>query len=313
MATVDQFWRFVCERHEVFRRRVLCKWPPPWSADPILNEVKFTNVYRDLDRVTLEFLSQVPKAAPAGDVLFNVVLYRFFNWPATYYALGGWTPAETWDGPAVARILRDRRRHGFKIFTGAFLVQGGRGGAGSKLTATLQRIAWVRRRLPALTRDVMAAATARQAHTVLTRIPGAGGFLAQEFLIDLCYPETRILPERFLDEWVFIGPGALKGLMEIAGERVSRKGAEALLRLLRDNQDAMIAVAGAKLHGPKLTLENLENCCCEFSKYRRVLRGGGAKAGFNAQHANLDLSPWNYARGVYRSAMWPLASPVSRT
>jgi hypothetical protein len=36
----------------MFPRRFLDKAPPPWTDDPILAEWKFTNCFRELDRLT---------------------------------------------------------------------------------------------------------------------------------------------------------------------------------------------------------------------------------------------------------------------
>ena len=47
----DTYWRFATERQEMFCRRVSAE-PQPWTADPILKEDKFTNVYRASDSVS---------------------------------------------------------------------------------------------------------------------------------------------------------------------------------------------------------------------------------------------------------------------
>mgnify|MGYP001585405372 FL=1 len=98
---LSTFWRFVAERHEIFRCRVLLKEPPPWSGDVILNTVKFTNIYRELDRTTRVLLAALREPLSEGpeapDILFNIVKFRFFTWPPTWEALGGYHPAAAWD------------------------------------------------------------------------------------------------------------------------------------------------------------------------------------------------------------------------
>lgn len=48
----EQFWRFVHERQEIWRKKSASE-PAPWTSDPILRCNSFTNVYRELDRGTL--------------------------------------------------------------------------------------------------------------------------------------------------------------------------------------------------------------------------------------------------------------------
>ena len=47
----DTYWGFAAERQEIFFRR-MAGAAPPWTADPILREFKFTNAYRASDRVS---------------------------------------------------------------------------------------------------------------------------------------------------------------------------------------------------------------------------------------------------------------------
>ena len=49
---VKRLFAFANERHMIYRRREAGE-SPPWTADPILCNYRFTNVYRELDRVTI--------------------------------------------------------------------------------------------------------------------------------------------------------------------------------------------------------------------------------------------------------------------
>jgi hypothetical protein len=40
-AVFESYWRFAAERQRIFEKR-LAGYPPPWTADPILNAHKFT-------------------------------------------------------------------------------------------------------------------------------------------------------------------------------------------------------------------------------------------------------------------------------
>jgi len=47
--SLDLFWQFIAERQKVWYRRVVEGRPAPWTDDDILQEYRFTNVYRELD------------------------------------------------------------------------------------------------------------------------------------------------------------------------------------------------------------------------------------------------------------------------
>ena len=57
-AIFDTYWRFAAERQNVFFRR-LKGTPPPWSADIILQQYRFTNAYRASDRVSQYLIHHV--------------------------------------------------------------------------------------------------------------------------------------------------------------------------------------------------------------------------------------------------------------
>mgnify|MGYP003311579895 CR=1 FL=1 len=46
LKRVDDFNRFMVERHNIFIRKELSNLPYPWSSDPILTEYSFCNVYK---------------------------------------------------------------------------------------------------------------------------------------------------------------------------------------------------------------------------------------------------------------------------
>ena len=61
----DTYWRFAAERQEIFFRRVVRTSQPPWTADPILAEYKFTNAYRASDRVSQYLIRTSSTGRPA--------------------------------------------------------------------------------------------------------------------------------------------------------------------------------------------------------------------------------------------------------
>src|SRR5690348_3648568 len=83
---LDAFYRFMYERHMIWHRRFKLGLPPPWTKDPILRDLKFTNVYRELDRGTLWYLNNVAETYKDEllDLLWLTVMYRLLNKVETF-------------------------------------------------------------------------------------------------------------------------------------------------------------------------------------------------------------------------------------
>lgn len=309
---VAEFWTMVCERHNMYHRRVEQHRSPPWTADPILSSHYFTNVYRELDRVTRAAIRMVNEPAAVAnassgalrDWVFNAYVFRTFNWPPTYEALGGVQPADAWSVRRVEKVLLARARVGEKLFTGAFMVNATATtfkGPGGKVRLWARRLHQLKtRHLGRIVKRLHEAAkqwvmdpagAVEAAHTALMQPVGYGGFLAQEVLQDLTYAPAA-LPFTG-DAWVFLGPGAVRGLRELVeGGFASSKTSQLLVRELRDQQVEDRMRAGVSLRGPNLTLWNIEDCLCEYSKYRQAQMGRRLKRNYDPARANSDLSPW---------------------
>ena len=74
------FWRFAAERQEVFFRR-MAGLAQPWTDDRILQEYRFTNVFRASDRVSQFLIRNVICAGPqtAAELFFRIILFKLFN------------------------------------------------------------------------------------------------------------------------------------------------------------------------------------------------------------------------------------------
>ena len=313
-AKVHEFWRFVAARHEVFIKRVIERQPPPWTADRALAGAHYTNVYRELDRVTRHLITRVlepTESWPAEDRLFQVLLYRAFNLPETYEILEVNRALRPWNPKKAQAVLLARHATGMKVFTGAFLVNGLQqqgqatwskpGGKIRLWVDRLTRIYYERRGIweglveAEATRKHDARQGWQQAHKVLAALPGYGNFLAYEALVDLCY-EPRVL--RFSeDDWVNVGPGAKMGLAFLLAKRPAVW--ETPLFHLWGHQTAMQQQVGVRVRGPLLTLRNVEHVLCEYSKYRRMKLNIRPKRTYQLTRTNEDLSPWTTVSPKY--------------
>ncbi|MBI4348479.1 MAG: hypothetical protein HY553_16685 [Elusimicrobia bacterium] len=288
------FWRFVCERHLAFVRRVVWRTPPPWTCDPVLATTRLTNVYRQLDRhsryLIVTILSDTSSAP--SDTLFNVIVFRTFNRITTWEALGGFRAAGAWNLDEARRILLDREAHGEPVFTGRYRIsqQGADIQGLSKVEGYIRRIAVIRDQLPALCARLTAARSLAEVHALLVQLPGVGGFTGYGLALDLTY--AKLVPFTD-DDYVFPGPGARGALDRMLSEhaRALTTYTDAIHQLRRD-QTALLRAARAVLLGPPLTVANIQHSLCEFGKYWRVQDGGHVKERFVPARADRDLRLW---------------------
>ena len=99
-----EFYNFMIKREKL--RLIKAQGGPwPWSNDDILNNFKFTNVKRSMDRTTEWFWKErldKHKEAPAPTILFNCALFRYFGTIEFSEAIG-WI--EHW--PTSAQLVKD--------------------------------------------------------------------------------------------------------------------------------------------------------------------------------------------------------------
>lgn len=284
---LDLFWWFVSERQRIWRRRVAKRRPPPWSDYPVLQQERFTNVYRVLDPGTqyaIERILEVP--APKPDRVFNVMIYRLIGRAETHAALG-FQRLESFDPEHLRRTLRGIRAAGRPPFTAAYTVSGYTSLGGSDKIENVARLfERIHLGFDVLYSRIERSASAQEVHGVLRSAFGFGDFLAYQVLVDLLYPlrtegGNPLLPFRH-DDWARAGPGARRGMALL---RDSGCGLDNLMimRRLRESQRIDLARHGrdfAWLRGARgepipLSLADIQNCLCEFYKYVKIRDGSG--------------------------------------
>lgn len=307
------FWTFVTERQNVFMKRFVDRLPPPWTADPILLNYKFTNVYRELDYGTVYLISEILQKTQYSfaDRLFNVLVYRLFNKVETHQKLGFlfW---DSYDPLDVGLKLKMIKESGERIFTNAFLTVGMKKAAKSIRNSSSE--------IENLTEGLIAgiagnkdiavsvenATSMEEVWKIVDAIPGFGGFLAYEVACDLNYPPFQ----RFSwDSFVNIGPGARKGL-RILYPKVE----EEEMNITDDSDNTMYKMDGynwriSDLHhyqkisfakynlennqdmrywqGKNLSLRDIEHSLCEFSKYYRIKQRTGHTRRFDGSGSRI--------------------------
>lgn len=272
---ISRLLAFMLERHQIYLRRMSGQ-PWPWTADPILQQYKFTNVYRELDRVTAWIRTHWREPyADSPNLWFAMALARQINWPETLAEID--FPV-TWDPKRVLKVLRARRARGDKVYTGAYMlrcdIQGPEGG--DKPFYTVMRVlqpVWERNQHANIWRGDGDLRTIEQVTKWFMLNHGWGGFLSYEVATDLRHTRyLRHAPD--INTWANAGPGALRGLNRVHGRPLKAPSSdvqalEEMRWLLRELQQQWPPSWQA------LELRDIEHSLCEFDKYERTRLGQG--------------------------------------
>lgn len=221
-------------------------------------------MFRIRDRGTQWLLQEINTFEPK-EVIWRVVQYRWPNYH-TLYEEYDWIPHNFNRAKWLKRIERVKQKHG-KWHTSAHIVLQSNFKQ-SRAENFLDYLALLDADFDAFCKGILEAKDMESAFKHVLKYKGFGGFTAYEILIDLCYLE--ILPDNFRDQFANPGPGCTEGIRLIYPQAKSRQQLMDAMKKLRDNQDKMLR---GKV--PRLTLQDIEFCLCEFSKYVKIKHGTG--------------------------------------
>ncbi len=286
----DLFWQFIYERHMIWYKRFVLKLPAPWTADQILLEYKFTNMYRELDKGTLYLLDYiigpVEKLGQPSSQIFNTIMYRVFNridaWEAIRHLTAGrddkayrGAPEMPWHRQQMVNILRHRQDVlNLPIYTDAHMVCAYNGTPGHDKLARIENIfnAMEKDHLDSFVRLVNSAKSLQPIWQALKDMHGLGPFLAYEIAVDISYAPWNNLSE---NEWVNPGPGCQIGINILYPETKPKDCSRKIFELRGMQQDEFkrlgLPFADIAYKGRWLTLRNVEHNLCEFQKYVKAL------------------------------------------
>lgn len=272
-APYSLFWYWINERHKIYLKRKAGELKP-WTNDVILQEYKFTNVFRELDKTTVwmrKNLTRPNAHKSAALMIFNCCVFRLFGTIEMNEVLGWVTH---WNPKRVRALVEDRLKNKRQVFTGAYMItNAGRSCPKSKVVVDhfLTPI-WENRVL--ISNQILKNPTLENAHVVLGEYEGfgGGGFMAYEVVSDLRW--TPVL-DKAKDKmtWANPGPGCIRGLKRLYGNEVEfYKDEEILSRMkyLLKESDKYLAK-----YVPSFELREIEHSLCEFDKYCRVEYGEG--------------------------------------
>jgi hypothetical protein len=230
----------------------------PWTTDPLLRDYRWCNVRRMDDRVSRELFDRwYPKASSWRGAELDFALFaRLVNWPDALDEIVGHLDC-------ARVVLTARAERGDKVFTGAYVVPGVPGK--NKVDSICDLITKISTQDLYLLRPTM-----RGTWEQLIRFDGIGSFLAGQVVADLAHLRAgREWPDR--DTWAPLGPGSARGLNRLRGiakdKAVSQAEFEELLPKLIVRLRPRISDVWLDRG---LQAMDVQNCLCEFDKYRRL-------------------------------------------
>jgi alpha-glutamyl/putrescinyl thymine pyrophosphorylase clade 1 len=268
----DTFWRFAVSRQRLYLAR-LDHQPQPWTDDEILQEFRFTNVFRSADRVSQYLMSEVQygkgRSQEPAEVVFRTLLFKFFNKVETWEEIERLVGEPTWaefDFRHVASVLDGAAERG-PIYSAAYVIPPPKLGEQRKHRNHLRLL---RRMMDDRIADRLAEADGlERVYEFLAAYPSVGPFLAYQFTIDLNYSPVLGIGE---NDFVVAGPGARDGIEKCFGR--AARGIEAeVIRWVVEHQEEEFRRLGLdfpKLFGRDLHLIDAQNLFCEVDKYARV-------------------------------------------
>lgn len=283
------YWMLAAERQRVYHAR-LAGEPGPWTEDPVVSRYRFTNAYRAADRVSQDLIRVIYEGPQnPGDLLFRILLFRFFNKPQTWSALEserGEITVDDFDVEQYSAILDERLARGERVYSAAYIVPSPPFGEQRKHRNHLRLIEQMMS--SSLERDLGTARSLKDVFVRLSSFPSLGPFLAFQLTIDLNYSTLIDFDE---DDFVVAGPGALSGLVKCFPEARGVDPA-AVIRVMVDTQEEQLEFFGIDfrdLFGRPLKLIDCQNLFCETDKYARVMhpdrRGIGNRTRIKQQFA----------------------------
>jgi len=134
-SVLDELYRWIVARHEIYLARVQGRPADEWTDDVVLKRHKFTNVFRELDRVTQYEIRHVigGHRTPPEDnedaireAVFRVLIFKIFNRPSTWELLNksevGPVSWKTFDFKKYKKVLDRAHAEGVILYNSAYQI-----------------------------------------------------------------------------------------------------------------------------------------------------------------------------------------------
>jgi len=271
----DYYWKFAANRQDIFFKRMATE-KPPWSKDAVLNEYKFTNVYRATDRVSQFLIKNViyKGSQEPNEVFFRTILFKIFNRISTWEFLKfnlNTLSLKKYSFKKYDMLLQELLDNKIAIYSAAYIMASGRSTFGFKRKHQNHLKLIEKMIADDLPTKLQRLNDMESAYQLLLTYPTIGEFLAYQYVTDINYSELTNFSEM---EFVKAGPGAKDGIAKCFND-FGDYSFEDIIRLMTDNQEKefeRLNLNFQTLNGRKLQLIDCQNIFCEVGKYLRVVQ-----------------------------------------
>lgn len=289
---LNEFFRLMYERQEIWHNRFILKQPKPWTKDSILSKYKFCNVYRELDRNSQWLINNVIKDENLSfnDLLFKIIIFRIYNTIEIFDHI----KLPNFDNYDQSMFLNDlkyleEKKNIRTLNTKAYLINTYMSKGKSYEVYANQIIPSAHKIIPEIVNIINEGKSVQDLINKFKQISGIGRFLAHEFFVDLCYLNKYVVDCIFPwteNDYTDVLPGSKDGIRWIFP---SMRGRIEAIYILRDLAPEMLSKHGKFKYmnwdieeqkylittQPNITLHQTEFILCEFNKYMKMLIGEG--------------------------------------
>jgi len=245
------------------------------TADPVLQEYRFTNVRRRDDRMSQWMIKHLIEPHETRmDLWFTLLIARLINWPPTLQALLDCCvipcKPEEFNARRFVEVIEDCKSDG-KVFGSAYMLYPTQKDPGSKKSESVAKY---------IIGDAVSKASyindelwdseygVEKAVNALSKCYGISTFMAGQVVADLSYSTKHLGNAPDLTSYAPLGPGSQLGLNLLFGHKKHHSWSQFDFNLA-------LTLANAKLRDEldlrDLTLHDVQNTMCEFSKYAKAM------------------------------------------
>lgn len=267
----DDYWFFAALRHQRF---VNSQYSSKVMADPILDEYKFTNCYRVLDRTSQFLVKNISSNNnyDAPNIFFRTLIFKLFNKIETWQLLEsrvGDITLDNFRADEYISILSEMKAQKLKIYSAAYIMPSGKNEWGSPIKHE-NNLRMIQSLIDeGMHENIWSSLNLEDTYKDFLKIRSIGKFLAFQYAIDIAYSDHSLATE---DQFVVAGPGAARGIRKCfpnAAEADFNK----IIEYMALNQNEEFSRLGLEFNGIKnrpLQLIDCQNLFCEVDKYLRV-------------------------------------------